>query len=128
MLTVFTRFVVVGLFNTGLGYFLYVSLLWLGLHYSAANLGSIMMGVPIGFMLHKHFVFEPSSSRPRVQRPSTGPQLLRFVSAWAVIYGLSTVLIALVMRLGVSDYLAGLAVLPMNVVLSFLANRYIVFR
>lgn len=128
MLTVFTRFVVVGLFNTGLGYCLYVGLLWLGLHYAAANLGSIIIGVPIGFMLHKRFVFESNGSGPRVQQPSAGPQLLRFVLAWAGIYGLSTVLIALVIGLGVSDYLAGLVVLPINVVLSFLANRYIVFR
>lgn len=54
----FVRFVLVGLFNTGLGYGLYLSFHYgMNLHPNLANFASYAIAVAVAFFLYRGFVF-----------------------------------------------------------------------
>ncbi|MBS0355021.1 MAG: GtrA family protein [Proteobacteria bacterium] len=114
----FLRFGVVGLANTGLSYGSYVLLLALGLNYAVANFGSLVFGIAVSFVSQGRFVFGNSSIR----------RLPRFVVLWLFLYCVNIALIALFLEYGINAYLGGgLALVPITL-LSFVCQRYIVFR
>ncbi|WP_343623465.1 GtrA family protein [Roseateles puraquae] len=113
----FLRFLIVGALNTALAYAVYALLLWLGLAYGWANLGSLVVGILVSFFLQGRLVFGSHDNR----------LLPRFVLCWLILYALNVALIAGLMRLGLNAYTAGaLALLPMALG-SFLVQRTFVF-
>ena len=113
----FVRFVLVGCLNTGFAYAVYAALLWAGLPYVWANLGSLILGIVFSFATQGRLVFGNRDNR----------LLPRFALCWVILYFINIGLIALLIRLGMNAYTAGaLALVPMAIS-SFFVQRYVVF-
>ena len=112
------RFLLVGGINTAAAYGFYAGLLLLGLPYALANLGALILNILFSFRTHSTFVF----------RLPGGRRFPRYLATWITLYGVNIVLIGLLMRLGMNAYWAGaLAMLPV-VLLSYILQRWFVFR
>jgi putative flippase GtrA len=82
------------------------------------NLCALIVGILFSFTTQGLFVFkEPGYGR-----------LFRFVAVWTVIYCVNTQLIGLFIRMGFNAYVGGAFALPFYTVLSFVAQKYFVFR
>lgn len=112
------RFVLVGVLNTTFGYSIYAVLLFVGFDYQLANLLALSMGVFFSFKTQGHLVFENRNDR----------LLGRFVMIWALIYFCVITAIGQIMSMGFNAYAAGALVLPLSVTLSYLMQKYFVFR
>ena len=112
------RFGLVGILNTGLSYAAYALLLSFGLNYAAANLGALIIGIITGFRLQGVLVFRNRSWRP----------LFRFVVMWMLLYVINVMSIRLLLGLGASTYLAGAVMLLPMVAVSYLVQKFLVFR
>jgi putative flippase GtrA len=113
----YIRFVLVGLLNTGFSFGVYALLVSAGLHFSVANLCAFLLGVLFSFRTQGALVFGNRDWR----------LIGRFFGVWVLIFLVNTGLIALFVRAGLSAYLAGaVALLPVTV-LSYLAQRFLVF-
>lgn len=112
------RFLLLGVVNTAFSYAVYALLLALGLHYALANLGALALGIVFSFRTHSAYVFGHPGWRP----------FARYVLCWVAIYCLNILMIAGLVRAGADPYTAGaLTVLP-GAAMSYLAQRYVVFR
>jgi putative flippase GtrA len=109
------RFLAVGVINTGFGIGVYWLLLYVGMPYQGASLFSLILGIIFSFNSHRVAVFR------------TGGGFFRYVLVWLSIYFVNIALIAMI-RDEIGDYLAAIALLPVNVVLSFVLMKYFVFR
>lgn len=112
------RYLVVGIFNTGLSYALYALFIYLGLDYKAANLLSLLIGIVISFKTQGRLVFKNTSNR----------LFGRFVVSWVLIYFFTIALIGQIIDLGFNAYWAGAMALPFSVASSYLIQKYYVFR
>lgn len=112
------RFIIVGIVNTAFSYAVYAALLFLGLPYPAASLCALIAGILFSFKTQGTIVFRNSHNR----------LFPRFVAAWALIYVANVFLIWSFVALGLDAYLAGaLATVP-TTALSYLTQRFVVFR
>ena len=112
------RFIFVGAINTGFSYFVYAAFLFFGLGYQLANLLALLIGILFSFKTQSHFVFDNPDNR----------LLGRFVLSWAVIYLCTISIIGQIIAFGFDPYAAGALSLPSSVALSYLAQKYFVFR
>lgn len=112
------RFIVVGTVNTMFSYLIYAAVIFAGFGYQLANLIALMLGILFSFKTQGNLVFYNSDNR----------LLGRFVLSWAVIYICTITLIGRIVALGFDAYSAGALALPFSVVLSYLAQKYFVFR
>jgi putative flippase GtrA len=113
--SILLRFLVVGIVNTCFGIGVYWLLLYAGFLYQWASLLSLLLGIIFSFNTHKVAVFK------------TGGFFFRYVVIWIAIYLINIELITMI-RDDIGDYFAGIAVLPVNVVLSFMLMKHFVFR
>lgn len=114
----FVRFLVVGTLNTSFSYAIYAALLYTGLGYKLANFFAVVIGVLFSFKTQGHLVFDNPDNR----------LLVRFVGGWVLIYLCTIALIGWIMSLGFNAYLAGALALPFSVLLSYLLQKFFVFR
>ena len=112
------RFVLVGLFNTAFGYGLYLGALRLGLPYPLAFGVALFTSLVVGFLLAGTLVFETLGS----------VRFALYALTWGAIYLLNIRLLGVVISFGIDQEWAPLAVLPLNVALSYFIQRTIVFR
>jgi len=112
------RFVLVGVLNTTFSYLIYAALLFFGLGYQLANLLAVIVGILFSFKTQGRLVFHNNDNR----------LLGRFVLCWALIYICVIFLIGRIIALGFDAYLAGALALPFSVALSYLGQKYFVFR
>ena len=112
------RFVLVGVLNTAFSYMIYAAFLYFGLGYQLANFLALVVGILFSFKMQGHFVFDNPDTR----------LLGRFVLSWAVIYLCTITVIGQIIALGFSPYSAGALSLPFSVALSYLTQKYFVFR
>ena len=112
------RFVLVGVLNTGFSYLVYAALLYLGLNFAVANLGACALGILFSFRTQGVLVFH--NPAPHL--------LLRYASFWLVIYMCNIGLIKLFVLAGLNAYVAGALALPPIVAMSFILQKYFVFR
>lgn len=108
------RFLVVGVLNTLFSVGIYWLLLYVGLSYQWAAALSMVLGIFFSFNNHRSLVFKTSGG------------FVRYVLVWFVIYLVNIAFISAVRRY-VGDYVAGVALLPVNVLLSFLLMKRFVF-
>ncbi len=113
----FIRFLAVGVLNTAFGYGAFCLLLYLGLHYSLASLGSIVLGVLFSFQTTGRLVFGSTDQR----------LILRYVAGWGVVYAFSVACLAGFDAAGVNLYLANALLIPAVAVFSYLVNLRFVF-
>lgn len=114
----FVRFVLVGIINTAFSYVIYAGLVYLGLAYASANLIALMIGILLSFKTQGILVFNHSANR----------RLIRFVIVWAGIYLVNIFTIGRFIALGFNPYLSGALALPVATLLSYIGQKYFVFR
>jgi putative flippase GtrA len=114
----FLRFVIVGVANTAFSYSTYALFLYLGLNFKIASLLSLIIGIVVSFKTQGSLVFKNKDNT----------LAFRFIVAWLVIYPITIFLISMFIRLGFSSYAAGALCLPFNVALSYVTQKYFVFR
>jgi putative flippase GtrA len=112
------RYIVVGGLNTGFSYAIYAALVFAGLGYALANLLALMTGILISFKTQGRFVFNNSANR----------LLGRFILGWALIYLCTITLIGRIIAIGLDAYSAGALSLPFSIGLSFVVQKFFVFR
>ena len=112
------RFLVVGVLNTSFSYLIYAGFLYIGLGYQLANFLSLVVGILFSFKTQGRLVFNNPDNR----------LLGRFVLSWLVIYVCVIVFIGRIIALGLDAYTAGALSLPLSVGLSYLTQKYLVFR
>ena len=112
------RFLVVGVLNTSFSYLIYAGFLYIGLGYQLANFLSLVVGILFSFKTQGRLVFNNPDNR----------LLGRFVLSWLVIYVCVIVFIGRIIALGLDAYTAGALSLPLSVGLSYLTQKYFVFR
>ena len=113
----FVRFLLVGVLNTAFSYGVYASLLYVGLPYVVANLGALLLGIAFSFRTQGRLVFGNSSGR----------LLQRFAACWGAIWLVNVLLIALLVRAGLSAYAAGAVALVPSTVFSYFVQKILVF-
>lgn len=112
------RFVFVGLLNTAFSYLIYAAFLFVGLGYQLANFISLVAGILFSFKTQGRLVFHNPDNR----------LLGRFVLSWLLIYLCVIALIGQLIAFGIDAYSAGALSLPLSVALSYLTQKYFVFR
>ena len=111
-------YLIVGLANTALSYALYAFFLSLGAEYRLANLAALVISIFTGFKLQGTYVFGNGSNR----------LIFRYIALWAMLYWSNITLIGLLKERGFNSYLAGAIALVPIVALSFVLQKYVVFR
>jgi putative flippase GtrA len=114
----FLRFLVVGAVNTLFSYAVYAAMLFVGLSYVYANFIALITGILFSFRTQGTYVFRSREKN----------LFGRFVLCWAVIYVANIFFIKLMMQIGFDAYVAGALALPPIVLLSYYAQKLLVFR
>ena len=112
------RYIAVGGVNTLSSYLVYLIFLGLGCRFYVANLGSLVFGVCVGFLLQGRLVFGVRDGR----------RFLPFVACWTIIYFMQLGLLWLLVTWGVAPAIGGLLILPPVWVLGFVMQKMLVFR
>ena len=113
------RFVLVGILNSAVGYGLFALFIYLGLHYSLANLMATVLAVCFNFISTGKLVFK--------QTRCTGTAV-RFALVYAVLYGVNVVLLFIVFKTGITEYLAGLLLIPAMALFAYILHTHFTFR
>ena len=112
------RFAFVGGMNTIIAYGAYAALLGLGVRLSMASLGSLVVGIFVGFSTQGALVFGNA----------TIGAFARFVAVWAAIYCSYLAIVLSAQEFGLNNYLGGLVALPVVTALSYFLQSRFVFR
>jgi len=113
----FVRFLLVGGLNTAFGYGVFVTCLWLGLHYALAGAIATVLGVLFNFKSTGRLVFNSPGNRA----------LPRFAVVYATIYLVNTLAIGVMLQVGIPEWLGGLILILPSAILSYVLNRQFVF-
>jgi len=116
--TQFFRFLVVGTINTGFSYGIYAFLLYIGVEYKVASLGSLILGIMFSFKTQGKYVFNNNNNK----------LFLRFLPCWIIIYFFNIFLIGQLIALNFDAYEAGAIALVPVTLFSYLVQKLIVFR
>jgi putative flippase GtrA len=111
-------FIFIGILNTSFSYAIYSVFLFFGFTYQLSNLFSLIAGILFSFKTQGYFVFKNSDNR----------LLGRFIFSWIIIYLCVIVLIGKIIYFGFNPYIAGAISLPFSVTLSYVSQKYFVFR
>jgi len=112
------RFIFVGIINTLFGYGVYVFFLYLGFNYIISVLGATIIGVLFNFKMIGKYVFNRSEHK----------LMAKFFQVYAVVFLVNVSMIKFFKLLEFNDYLSGaLAIIPVAVI-SFVLNKYYVFK
>jgi putative flippase GtrA len=114
----FVRFLLVGGVNTAFSYVVYALFLLVGLNYIFSSLFALIAGILFSFRTQGAFVFDNSDSR----------LLGRFALCWAFIYFGNVMLIKAMIILGMDAYTAGAFAIPPTAIVSYLIQKFVVFR
>ncbi len=118
----FIRFNIVGILNTALTYVIYAGLVFLGVNHFIALGADYAVGIVFSFMMNKRLTFQVKG------RGSLG-MFARMVASYLVLLALNALILwALVDRGGVNTYLGQAIALVAVALLSFAAQRVVVFR
>lgn len=112
------RFGLVGGLNTGFSYGVYALGLFVGLSFYLASLLALILGIMVSFFTQGRLVFQAQLEG----------RFVRFVAIWAVLYLVNIALIWVLAKTGMSYYLAGLVAFVPIVALSFLLQKFVVFK
>ena len=122
----FLRFLLVGLFNTGFGYALIFSFMYLArLSPELSNFAGYAIAVLVSFLLNRNFTFADRAHVPEHRRGELSRFLLVFAIAYAANYA---VLLLLIYQLGVHAGLSQLLAGVIYVGVSWFLNARFVFR
>jgi putative flippase GtrA len=112
-----SRFILVGGFNTVVGYGLFLISLAIMPTFFTALVAANILAILFNFMTTGSFVF--GARDPRL--------LPRFFGVYGVVFVYNSIGLTLLDGMGVQPWLGGLVLLPTAVVISYLLNRQFVF-
>jgi len=118
----FSRFLVVGVLNTLLGYaVIFACMYGAGLSPEASNVAGYAVGLVLSYFLNKFYTFESASKSHK--------EIVRFLAVFGLAYGanfiaLQVLIYQMDVYKGLSQILAGI----IYIVTSFLLNKYYVFE
>ncbi|WP_201838710.1 GtrA family protein [Microvirga zambiensis] len=114
----FTLFLVAGLLNTAVGYSIYALLIMLSLIPELALLVATGLGLIFNFYSTGKIAFAGATKR----------YFLRFVAVYGAVYLLNASTLRILIMNGLDPLLSQVMLLPMNVILTFIALRAYVFQ
>lgn len=110
------RFLFVGGINTAVGYGTFALCIFLGLHYTIAQLISTIIGVANSYIWNKYFTFK--------KKGRSLSEVIRFITVYAVSYVINLVLLyVLIDRMGLNEYLAGILGLFVTTLISYIGHN-----
>lgn len=112
------KFIAVGILNTLVGYSLYALFLYCNFPYSLALLLATVLGVLFNFQSIGRLVFNNRENS----------LIWRFVGVYTITFCVNLLLIKLITTWGFNAYVAGAAALLPCTVLSYLLNKFLVFK
>jgi len=116
-----TRFVIVGLINTAVGYGIFAFFLWLRIPYQLATVLSMIVGTTNSYFWNKYFTFKSSKK--------SFWEVVRFVSVYAVQLLVNEAMLMLLIEVfGVNKYIAGIPTLFVTTLVSFFGHKFFSFR
>lgn len=114
----FVRFLLVGALNTTFSYLAYACLLRVGAPYPFASFGALSLGMLFSFRTQGALVFGNRDVR----------LIVRFAACWTAIYVVNVLSIGTMIHLGLDAYVSGVLAIVPTTILSYLAQRYLVFN
>jgi len=111
-------FILVGIINTIFGYSIYALFIYLGLNYVLASLFSTIIGIFFNFRTIGNFVFKSKNNR----------LLFKFFQVYIIVFLVNIAIIKLFKSVGLNDYFSGAIAILFASVVSFLLNKYYVFK
>jgi putative flippase GtrA len=119
---IFARFILVGLFNSGLGYgLIFFCMLVLGMSPFLSNFIGYAVGLCVSFALHRYITFRSSGHALA--------EFARFLPVFAACYLLNLATLYLCIEtLSIAEVPAQLVAAAVYIASSFVLNRMLVFR
>jgi putative flippase GtrA len=112
------RFIVTGVINTIFGYSLYALFIYIGFKYHIALLFATILGILFNYKTIGKFVFNNKEKNT----------IIKFFIVYIIVFIINIVLIKFFKLFNFNDYLAGfIAVIPASTI-SFILNKYYVFK
>lgn len=116
------RFILTGMVNTLFGYFAYVvAIQWFKFDYTAALIFSYVLGVTFSYLMFRRFVFEDKGTKKQSYARFVATYLILFILNWCALHYLVD------QRLW-DKLIAQTLIVPCCAALSFIVNRFFVFR
>lgn len=112
------RYIIVGSFNTMIGYGVYCLMLVVGMNFAGASLVSLIFGILLSFLTLGRYVFLSQLEG----------RLAKFILIWAVLYIFNIAAISAIMHFGADPYIAGLIAAVPTLGTAFLLQRFYVFN
>jgi putative flippase GtrA len=112
------NFILVGVINTVVGYGLYALLLFVGFHYILAVFFATVLGVLFNFKTIGKYVFNSIDNK----------LIIKFFGVYSLVFIVNIVLIKIFKDFGFDEYLAGLIATFPSAIISFVFNKYYVFK
>ena len=112
------NFIFIGILNTVVGYSLYALFIFLNFYYVVAAFLATVLGILFNFQTFGRFVFTASNNA----------SLIRFFSVYGVVFIVNVLLIKISVGFGYNEYISGLFALFPCAIISFLLNKFYVFR
>jgi len=111
-------FILVGILNTIVGYVLYALFIYLGLEYILSVLFATILGVMFNYKTIGKFVFNSKNKYSAI----------KFILVYVIVFIVNISVIKIFKIYGFNDYLAGFfAIIPASIV-SFVLNKFYVFK
>jgi len=111
-------FILVGILNTLVGYVLYALFIYAGLEYILSVLFATILGVIFNYKTIGKFVFDSKSKNSAI----------KFILVYVIVFIVNISVIKIFKIYGFNDYIAGFfAIIPASVV-SFVLNKFYVFK
>lgn len=111
-------FLLVGGLNTLVGYCIFATALWVGMHYSLAVAFSTVLGVMFNFKSTGALVFQSRDNS----------KIVRFVGVYVCIYFVNVLGLYLLVPIGFNPYQGGIVMILPLALLSYWMNSRYVFR
>ena len=112
------RFVLVGIVNTAFYYAVYAAGLYFGLSYPVATLIATMFGIVFSFLNFGKYVFNNTDYR----------RIGRFIMVYVLLYFVNIGIITAMKVVTLNYYLSGFVAVVICAGLSFLFNKFYVYR
>jgi putative flippase GtrA len=128
-MTQFVKFGIVGFSNTVIAYAIYSALVYVNIHYIAANVAAFIVSVLNSFFWNSKYVFKRLPDDDRRKSGVWGALLKSYVSYAFTGLALSNIMLyVFVDLLRVSAYIAPLISLAITVPLNFILNKKWTFK
>ena len=114
----FIRFILVGILNTIFGYSIYALFVFIGFNFVVASFFATILGILFNFQTIGRLVFQAHNNR----------LIFRFFAIYGIVFLLGVIFIWLLKLIGFNNYTAGLIALFPNAIISYLLNKFYVYR